>query len=254
MATLSAAVFFGFSCGRPCFQAASPVIRLSRCPLALLNSGPFILSADIRNTRMSYLPLAGSYSRFFADAPRQFIARASSAMLNRMTAFTRPACKLPEYARSSMAPLRKNPLKFTSAYLDWSYLWGCSTYRPYHCLLSCRKLLGGFLVRRSMKLGSMPCYNLRRFSSPKTLQSVAPEVLLGFLEPHRDFIAAQGFDLPASGATISDFDRLRLTAILMNADESTPADLVDALYYTHETGHDRNIDTLVDLAQGIVEG
>lgn len=97
----------------------------------------------------------------------------------------------------------------------------------------------------------MPSYNLKRFSDPKALRSVAPEVLARFLSPYRDYLQSKGFCLPEDCSTLSDFDNLSLTAILMTPDETMPAGLVDALYFTHEMASDRAMDDLVAVADRI---
>lgn len=97
----------------------------------------------------------------------------------------------------------------------------------------------------------MPSYNLKRFSEPKVLRSVAPEVLASFLSPHRDYLHSKGFDLPEDCSLLTDFDNLLLTAILMTPDESMPASLVDALYFTHEMAGDRAMNDLVAVADRI---
>lgn len=97
----------------------------------------------------------------------------------------------------------------------------------------------------------MPSYNLKRFSDPKALRSVAPDVLARFLSPYRDYLQSKGFDLPEDCSTLSDFDSLSLTAILMTPDETMPAGLVDALYFTHEMASDRAMDDLLAVADRI---
>ena len=94
----------------------------------------------------------------------------------------------------------------------------------------------------------MPSYNLKRFSNPKVLKSVAPETLGQFLSPHREFLDQKGFILPADCSTLSDFDYLSITAILMKPDDGMPADLTDSLYFTHEMATDKAMDDLLELA------
>ena len=45
----------------------------------------------------------------------------------------------------------------------------------------------------------MTTYNLRRFSRPDVVKAIAPNCLLQLLAPYRDFFAARGLRLPASG-------------------------------------------------------
>jgi len=94
----------------------------------------------------------------------------------------------------------------------------------------------------------LPSYSLRRFTNPRVLQSVSPQVLLEFLKPHADYIASKGFDLPQRDGAISDFDYLMLTSILMKPDEHMPDLLIDALFFVHEMGMDRTMNKLLELA------
>lgn len=97
----------------------------------------------------------------------------------------------------------------------------------------------------------MPSYSLRRFAHPRVLQSISPPVLLEVLKPHADFIASKGFDLPQPDGTISDFDYLMLTSILMKPDERMSASLIDALFFAHEMGTDQMMNKLLDLAKSL---
>lgn len=94
----------------------------------------------------------------------------------------------------------------------------------------------------------MPSYSLRRFTNPRVLKSVSPQVLLEFLTPHADYIASKGFDLPTRDGAISDFDYLMLTSILMKPDDHMPDPLINALFFVHEMGTDRTMNKLLDLA------
>lgn len=76
-------------------------------------------------------------------------------------------------------------------------------------------------------------------------------MLLEFLKPHADFIASKGFDLPQPDGTISDFDYLMLTSILMKPDERMSASLIDALFFAHEMGTDQMMNKLLDLAKSL---
>lgn len=98
----------------------------------------------------------------------------------------------------------------------------------------------------------MPSYNLKRFSNPKALKSVGPQTLGHFLSPYREFLKRKGFILPTDCSTLSDFDYLSLTAILMTPDEGgMPEDLMDALFFTHEMATDRTMDDLLEVANRI---
>lgn len=95
----------------------------------------------------------------------------------------------------------------------------------------------------------MPSYNLKRFSNPKALKSVDPETLGWFLMPHRDFLHSKGFFVPDDCSTLSDFDYLMLTSILMKPDERMSDSLINALFFAHEMGTDQMMNKLLDLAR-----
>lgn len=94
----------------------------------------------------------------------------------------------------------------------------------------------------------LPSYNLKRFLNPKTLKSIAPGILGRFLAPHRDFLQSREFLLPDDCSSLSEFDYLMLTAILMKPDGQMPGSLVDALFFAHEMGTDQMMNKLLDLA------
>lgn len=97
----------------------------------------------------------------------------------------------------------------------------------------------------------MPNYNLRRFAHPSVFKSVAPTTLWEFLVPHKSFLAEKGFTLPDDCRSMSDFDYLMLTSILMTPHEDGSPDLVDSLFFTHEMASDQMMDDLLDVAAGI---
>lgn len=92
---------------------------------------------------------------------------------------------------------------------------------------------------------AMPSLNLRKFSDPDWLRSIAPARLAAFLSPWRDYLADRGLALPATGDAF-DFDAL--ARILMTPSASTPSDMVEALYLVQETDTDEDMDELLRAA------
>lgn len=96
----------------------------------------------------------------------------------------------------------------------------------------------------------MPSFNPKRFADPKAIQSVSPEVLREFLAPHKEFIESKGFPL-GEKSSLSDFDYLMLTAILMTPDERMSSELIDAIHYVHEVSTESLMDSLLRTARDI---
>ena len=92
----------------------------------------------------------------------------------------------------------------------------------------------------------MAAFNLRTFSNPDLLRSIAPKRLAAFFLPWRPYLVGRGFAFPTDGAPI---DCEHLSRVLMEPDETVPKDMVDALYYVNETTSDEDMDTLLELAK-----
>lgn len=76
----------------------------------------------------------------------------------------------------------------------------------------------------------MATFRLPHFSAPHILQTIERDRLLAFLEPYRAYFAGRGVPLPRPAAPDPvPYDVL--VGVFMAPDESTPDDLVDALYY-----------------------
>lgn len=89
----------------------------------------------------------------------------------------------------------------------------------------------------------MASFNPRKFADPDRLRSIAPARLEAFMVPWRDYLLGRGFEFPAS--TLIEIDYAGLAEILMRPDAATPADMVDALYYVHETASAEDMDQLL---------
>ena len=89
----------------------------------------------------------------------------------------------------------------------------------------------------------MASFNPRKFSDPDRLRAIAPARLAAFLAPWRTYLTARDFHLPEDGE--DTFDYTSLAQILMTPDGATPSDMVDALYYVHETAGAQDMDELI---------
>ncbi|MBI1900554.1 MAG: hypothetical protein HYS13_05505 [Planctomycetia bacterium] len=93
----------------------------------------------------------------------------------------------------------------------------------------------------------MATFRLRHFSNPQTLRAIAPERLLSFLDPFRGFFAAQGYALPSAAHAYS-IDHQALVDIFMSPDESTPKELLDAVYLVDEMSGPEEMNALLEAA------
>jgi hypothetical protein len=93
----------------------------------------------------------------------------------------------------------------------------------------------------------MAKFQLRRFTNPDLLKTIAPERLVRLLEPWREYFAGRGLRLPSN--SLGNLDCDALAHILIAPDESVPNDMVDTFYYVHETASEEDLDALLDLAK-----
>jgi hypothetical protein len=93
----------------------------------------------------------------------------------------------------------------------------------------------------------MVAFSLRKFSNPDLLKTIDPGRLVAFLDPWRAYLARRGLTFPVNGSGGVDCDAL--ARILMDPDTNVPKDMVDALYYVHETASEEDMDALLDLAK-----
>ncbi|GIW56162.1 MAG: hypothetical protein KatS3mg082_2566 [Nitrospiraceae bacterium] len=94
----------------------------------------------------------------------------------------------------------------------------------------------------------MPTFRLRHFSNPETLKAIAPQRLLNFLDPFREFFASRNCTLPP--VTSADgLDHQALVDVFMSPDGNTPKDLLDALFLVDEMSTPEGMDALLDAAQ-----
>lgn len=78
----------------------------------------------------------------------------------------------------------------------------------------------------------MPRFLPRRFSNPESLKTIHSATLVALLQPHQDYLAGRGLQIPPTEGSDIDYDAL--VEILMNPDAAMPRELMDCLYYVHE--------------------
>ena len=93
----------------------------------------------------------------------------------------------------------------------------------------------------------MATFRLRHFSNPQVLRAIAPQRLLAFLHPFQGFFAGRGYKLPNKDA-VEDIDYQRLIDIFMSPSESTPRNLLDALFLVDEMSAREGMDSLLEAA------
>jgi hypothetical protein len=93
----------------------------------------------------------------------------------------------------------------------------------------------------------MPTFALRRFTCPETLEAIAPQRLSAFLRPYESFLQARkiGFPKTASGK----FDYTALVDVFLSPDDSTPSELINALYLVDEMSTPDGMDALLIEAE-----
>ena len=92
----------------------------------------------------------------------------------------------------------------------------------------------------------MPAFNPRIFSNPDRLKQIAPFRLKAFLEPWKDYFKSRELDVAAWSP--DDMPLEEIAKVLMSPDAKVPDEMVDALYYVHETASHEAMDELLDRA------
>lgn len=94
----------------------------------------------------------------------------------------------------------------------------------------------------------MPAFNPRIFTSPDRLKHISPARLKTFLGQWQDYFEDRGLDI--ASASTDDMPLSDIAHILMNPDAAVPEDMVNALYYVHETATHEAMEELLDRAEG----
>jgi hypothetical protein len=93
----------------------------------------------------------------------------------------------------------------------------------------------------------MATFRLHHVSSAHVLRAIDPDRLLAFLQPHREFFAGRGYELPAAGTGV-EIEYQRMIDIFMSPSESTPRELLDALFLVDEMSTHEGMDALIEAA------
>ena len=93
----------------------------------------------------------------------------------------------------------------------------------------------------------MPAFNPRIFTSPDRLKHIAPARLKVFLSQWKDYFAARGLEIAA--APVDDMPLDDIARILMSPDSAVPDQMVNALYYVHETASHESMEELLERAE-----
>lgn len=94
----------------------------------------------------------------------------------------------------------------------------------------------------------MTRFNPRRFTDPDWLGTISPGLLAMLLEPWRGYLARREFALPLP--PVQNIDCAALTTVLMTPEANVPAEMLDALYYVHETCSEDDVEALCATARG----
>lgn len=94
----------------------------------------------------------------------------------------------------------------------------------------------------------MPTFNPRLFTKADRLKNISVANLVALFNPWSDYLAGRGVVLAGNE---EDFPFERLSAVLMTPNDDTPTELVDALYFIHETASDFRAEDLLDIAAPI---
>lgn len=93
----------------------------------------------------------------------------------------------------------------------------------------------------------MKKFDIRKFTDPDWLRTIAPARLVAFLDPWRAYLTSRGFQLPPLGSTAVDCEPL--SVVLMDPDPTTPASMIDALYFVHETSSPEDMNQLIEKVE-----
>jgi hypothetical protein len=92
----------------------------------------------------------------------------------------------------------------------------------------------------------MPAFRPSRISNPGILAKVAPDRLLTFLEPMRDYLQSQGFEWPSAGDDQIDYEMLG--RLLHFPKEGFPPEMVVRLVLVDEMSTGVQMDRLLEAA------
>jgi hypothetical protein len=109
--------------------------------------------------------------------------------------------------------------------------------------------VGSLFFRIVINMELVPCmstFNPRLFTNHDRLKSIAPTHLISLFKPWSDYLANRGIVLSDSSGVEFPFESL--SRVLMMPTDDAPPDMVDALYFVHETASDHGLDELLAIA------
>lgn len=91
----------------------------------------------------------------------------------------------------------------------------------------------------------MSAFNPRQFSKPETLRRIARSNLVALFRPFQDYLSMRGVSLPAA-PPYDGIDYDALCRVLLNPDNFTPQEMIEALFYINEMSTPEAFDALQD--------
>ncbi len=92
----------------------------------------------------------------------------------------------------------------------------------------------------------MPTFNPRLFTKADRLKNISVANLVALFDPWSDYLSGRGIELVEDE---DEFPFERLSGVLMTPTDETPTELVDALYFIHESAGDLRIEDMLDMAR-----
>ncbi len=93
----------------------------------------------------------------------------------------------------------------------------------------------------------MPAFNPRVFTNPARLKEIKPDRLISFLAQWSEYFSGRGLDLAAIIPAEMPYDEI--AGVLMNPVQGVSDDMVNALYYVHETASKEPMEELIERAE-----
>ncbi len=93
----------------------------------------------------------------------------------------------------------------------------------------------------------MATINLRRLSEPDALKEYSPDILVKFMDEHREFLAMKGVILPQPGdGTEPDYEQL---ALMFLSPDDIPQSLVEKFHLVKQMSSKEAMDTILDTVK-----
>ena len=96
-------------------------------------------------------------------------------------------------------------------------------------------------------LDSMPSFNPKSFTSVDRLRTISAAHLISFFSEWNAYFRQRGLDLETVSADAFPYDQV--ANILLQPDANVPEELIDALFYVHETANPHAMNELLNKAK-----